>query len=206
LTTASASQIELVTLALYALEGDIRAVDTEDIAVKVHQLAPTRFSWRKYPDQINLELVRVYLSAAKDQERGGGLIDGTGRSGWTLTPAGLAWARTAAPKLLGKDFERSRKELLAGSIDEVRWRRERARVTSTTAWASWKTNPTVPVPMREAAEVFRIDAYAVGRTRALKVARLRQLFDDDPEIGPFIQATAEVVERKDEQDVGHESS
>lgn len=188
----------MVTLAVFLLGGDTKAVDTEDVAVKAHERAPGRFSWRKYPDQINLELVRVYLSAAKDQSRGGGYISGTGRSGWTLTPAGLAWAKKAARELEGKDLQRPRQDRLSGSIDEVRWQRERARVTNTRAWARWLVDPTAPIPEREAAEVFRIDTYAVGRTLDLKVARLRQLFEGDPEVGPFIQAAAEVAEAKGE--------
>ena len=199
--TDSTSQIEVVTLALYLQGGDTKAVDTEDVAIKAHELAPGRFSWRKYPDQINLELVRVYLSAAKDPTRGGGFIEGTGRSGWTLTPAGLAWAKKAAGKLEGKNLQRPRKDRLSGSIDEVRWQRERARVTNTRAWVRWLGNRKAPIPQREAAEVFRIDTYAVGRTRDLKIARARQLFEEDPEVGPFIEAAAAVMESKGEVDV-----
>ena len=55
--TGGPSQAEMVTLAVYRLGGAQRAVDTEDVAVEAHKLAPGRFSWRKYPDQINLELI-----------------------------------------------------------------------------------------------------------------------------------------------------
>lgn len=201
MTNTQTSQIEVVTLSLFLQGGDTRAVDTEDVAVKAHELAPGRFSWRKYPDQINLELVRVYLSAAKDQARGGGYVDGTGRSGWTLTPAGLAWAKKAALQLKDKDLHRPRQERLSGSIDEVRWQRERARVTNTKAWIRWLSDRTAAIPEREAAEVFRIDTYAVGRTRDLKIARVRQLLEEDPEVGPFIEAAAAVVEKKGGLDV-----
>ena len=40
---------------MYLLGGETRRVDTEDIAVKANELAPGRFAWKKYPDQINLE-------------------------------------------------------------------------------------------------------------------------------------------------------
>src|SRR5689334_18326851 len=59
------SQAEIVSLAVYRLGGAQRAVDTEDVAVEAHRIAPGRFSWKKYPDQINLELIRVFLSDAK---------------------------------------------------------------------------------------------------------------------------------------------
>ena len=83
---------------------------------------------------------------------------------------------------------------------------ERARVTSTKAWARWLVDRTTSIPERETAEVFRIDTYAVGRTRDLKIARVRQLFEEDPEVGPFIEAAAGIVESKGEVDVDQSGS
>lgn len=45
------SNNEIVTLAVFLLGGDSHCVDTEDVAVKVNEIAPGRFTWRKYPDQ-----------------------------------------------------------------------------------------------------------------------------------------------------------
>jgi len=198
--TSGPTQTELVVLAVHALGGDQRAVDTEDVAFKVNELAPGRFSWRKYPDQINLELVRVYLSAAKDSDHGA-LLTGSGQTGWTLTASGLKWAKGAGARLLTQDTSRARQERLAGSIDETRWRRERARVTSTAAWAHWRTGQK-DISRRDAAEVFRIDHYAVGRIRDLKVARLDEMFKDDPEVRPFLGAMAGIVQSEE----GHDES
>ena len=195
LTSAATSQIELVTLAVYLLGGATSAIDTEDIAVKANELAPGRFAWRKYPEQINLELIRVYLSAAKSR---GKYISGSGRTGWTLTARGLAWAESAAPNLVNSDMTRRREERKAGSIDESRWQRERARVTQTAAWLKWATQTGHTLSERDAAEVFRIDSYAIGRTRDLKVARLHEMFRDDPELRDFIAAAALALERKDD--------
>ena len=113
--TRGPSQVELVTLAVFILGGEEKRIDTEDVAMKAHELAPTRFAWRKYPNQINLELVRVYLSDGKSAEKGG-YIEGSGKTGWTLTPSGLRWAR-----------ETQRRQVLTlvsniagGSLDQVR--------------------------------------------------------------------------------------
>ena len=190
--TGTGSQVELVTLALYLLEGHRHVVDTEDVAVRVHKLAPGRFSWRKYPDQINLELVRVYLSAAKDSSRGG-WIDGTGKSGWTLTPSGLEWAKGNAQRFVDRDLTRRREERPGGSVDEQRWQRERNRLIKTPAWAKWVSPEKGNIVPRDAAEVFRIDSYAVGRTRDLKITRLRELFDSDPEISSFLAALTPLI-------------
>ncbi len=49
---------ELVVLAAYLVGAGSASADTEDIAMKANQLAPGRFSWRRYKDQINIESVR----------------------------------------------------------------------------------------------------------------------------------------------------
>ena len=186
------SQVEVVTVAVFLQGGDRHPVDTEDVAVKADQLAPGRFSWRKYPEQINLELIRVYLSDAKKPAKGAWL-DGSGKTGWTLTPAGLRWAKKAANALLGRDLTRARQQGGGGSIDEQRWRRERNRIVATNAWERWKSGDG-DISTREAAEVFRIDSYAVGRMKSLKLTRLRALFDDDPEIAPFLKEMSVILE------------
>lgn len=194
--TVDLKQSEIVTVAVFLLGGDQRAVDTEDAAVKAHELAPGRFAWKKYPEQINLELVRVYLSAAKKADRGG-YLSGSGRTGWSLTQNGLAWARRTARTLEGANLARKRERSQAGSIDENRWRRERSRILATDAWVRWVDGDRNPPP-KEAAEVFRIDSYAVGQLRETKITRLRSLFDEDDELGPFIARMSEIVSTSEE--------
>jgi len=189
--TTEPSQIEIVTLAVYLLGGDQHAVDTEDAAVKAHELAPGRFAWRKYPDQINLELIRVYLSDAKKPDKGG-LLAGSGRTGWSLTKKGLKWARTAAVRVEGADLDRRREESRAGSIDENRWRRERARILSTAAWERW-AHGDHDLSVKEAREVFRVDSYADRQLKETKITRLTSLFLDDEEIGPFLDHVASLL-------------
>lgn len=168
-------------------------VDTEDVAVKVHEIAPGRFSWRKYPDQINLELVRVALSDA-GKSKNGALVAGTGKSGWSLTNAGQRWVEAHAPRVLGRDLTRPRAERSAGSIDERRWQRERVRILTTEAWRQWDVAHDMAGITREAAhDLFRIDRYAMGRARELKVNRVRAMFADDEDLAPFLEAAATVA-------------
>lgn len=186
------SQVELVTLAVYFAGGAQRAVDTEDVAVKAFELAPERVAWRKYPQQINLELVRVYLSEAKTGREA--LVSGSGKTGWSLTQRGLEWARTVEPRLDGLNFRRARQDSRSGSIDENRWRRERARICSHPAWHRWLTGDHA-ITSKEAGEIFRIDTYSVGQIRESKITRLLDLFADDAEVAPFLtQASAALRE------------
>src|SRR5687767_15856094 len=86
---------EVLTLAVYLLGGETQRIDTEDIAIRANELAPGRFAWKKYPDQINLELIRVYLSDAKKAAKGRYLA-GSGNTGWMLSQRGLHFAREHA--------------------------------------------------------------------------------------------------------------
>lgn len=182
--TNDPSGLEVVLLATYRLGGAQRAVDTEDIAIEAHRLAPGRFSWRKHPEQINLELVRVNLSDAKKSEKGKLLI-GSGKTGWRFTQRGLKWVQRAAPKLKKMRTDISRKQSRSGSIDEQRWRRERSRITATKAWAMWVEGER-NIPQADAKMIFRIDSYAQGDLREAKITRVRSLFLEDEELGPFL--------------------
>jgi hypothetical protein len=53
------SNHEIVTLAVYLLGGDSKRIDTEDVAVKSNELAPGRFTWRKYADHFAQVFRRV---------------------------------------------------------------------------------------------------------------------------------------------------
>ena len=187
------TQTQLVALALYLLGGDRTVIDTEDVALRVHELAPGRFSWRKYPEQINLELVRVALSDARKQEAGA-LVTGTGRRGWSLTVDGRRWAEKNIGLAEGADLSRLRQERSAGSVDERRWQRERLRVLATDAWRRWSEVHDIAVITPEAAaDVYRVDRYVRGRARDMKVNRLRGMFAEDDQLAPFLDAAATVL-------------
>lgn len=64
------SNYQIVVIAAYLVGGDARRVDTEDIAVKANEIAPRRFSWRKYPEQINIDTVRKRLWDACKPDKG----------------------------------------------------------------------------------------------------------------------------------------
>lgn len=96
---------EMVLYALYALGGATEKCHTEDIAAKCYEFWPTVFSWTKYPQFPDKEIVRFGLTDSR-KDKYGALVDGragqnrgqsrkTGRrpasDGWTLTDAGVKW-------------------------------------------------------------------------------------------------------------------
>jgi len=98
---------ELVVYVLSLLGAESRRVHTEEIAVKCHELFPASFSWTRYTQIPDKDIVRVALTDAR-KARHGALVDGRsgerrGHSattkrdpvpdGWMLTEAGVRWVR-----------------------------------------------------------------------------------------------------------------
>lgn len=188
-----------MALALGELGAATRPVDTEDVAVKAHELAPTAFAWRKYPDHINLELVRVALVDAS-RPKSGGLAQGRGRGGWVLTDAGVFWLaanRSRVLESLGRRPEAGGARVKRP--ETLHAERERIRVTRSDAWHKWLSGGEVTVLDAEA--VFRVDHYTAANTRTTKIRALRDLFTDDAELDPFLavmaaRATSNATRRK----------
>ncbi|HZR70895.1 MAG TPA: hypothetical protein VFB01_17780 [Burkholderiales bacterium] len=188
LTTAALNNPQIVTVAVYVLGGDRRYVDTEDVAVKANELAPRRFAWRKHPDQINLELVRVYLSDAKKPEHGE-YLRGSGNEGWMLTAEGLAYARQAARRLDPGLLAR----VPMSPAERRQHARERRRLLATEAYAKFRAGHLGEVSRREAETFFRVDDYVVGAARERKIDRLLAMFSNDAELGEASRAIATIL-------------
>ncbi len=182
LSRASLSNHEIVTIATYLVGGDVRHVDTEDVAIKANELAPGRFTWRKYRDQINLEIIRVYLSDAKKLAKGGYLL-GSGNDGWLLTEAGLRFAKSQVRDLPGIDL--SRRSL--SQREQQQHRLERVRMLSSEAYGKFRAGDIDSVTIQEAEAFFRLNEYVVGKARQQKVARMVNTYADDPELGDAIK-------------------
>jgi len=91
---------EIALFSLYLLGGWKKRIHTEDIALKCFKLAPTKFSWTKYPRYPDLAPARFALEGAK-KESSGALVEGesekkkntTNIGGWRLTKVGVKWIK-----------------------------------------------------------------------------------------------------------------
>lgn len=178
--------MEVTVLAVYVLGGDQTPVDTEDAAMKANEIAPGRFTWRKYPDQVSLEHVRVFLSDAK-KSKYGSLLAGDGTKGWRLTAAGMEWTSRNAHRAIAGSAERKR-------VDRGLERRrmtEQVRIRGLPAWDKFAAGEAVS--LREAEAVFRVSEYVRGSRREQLVDRNRTLFTEDEELRPFVEAMAQIV-------------
>ena len=188
--TTEARRLDIVVLAVYLLEGDRKSVDTEDIAVKSHELAPGMFSWQKYPGQINLRLVHVTLFDAR-KPKYGSLLTGSHTEGWRLSSAGLDWANSRGRELLTGGLKWNQESRKSGSVDTKRKQREKKRLKTSLAWESW--NNGAPISVRDARDLFRIDAYSTRKMLEIKVVRLQSLFTDDVDISRFLKDAGDLV-------------
>ena len=97
--TDTLSDKDIAVYALYVLGGWQTRVHTEDVALKCYELAPSKFSWVKYPQFPDPTPARFALEAAKKAENGA-LVKGeserkkttTNIGGWMLTADGTKWA------------------------------------------------------------------------------------------------------------------
>ena len=179
----SVANHEIVTLAVYLLGGDSKHVDTEDVAVKANELAPGRFTWKKYPDQIHLEHIRVYLSDAKKPSKGSFLL-GSGRQGWLLTERGLAFARENVNQIQSSDLSRA-----PLTPQQRQWiRRERERMLTSAAFSKLIAGLNDEISDAEVESFFGLSDYIVGKVRERKLTRMLNLLGEDEDLGPTIYA------------------
>lgn len=189
--TAQMANHEIVTLALFLCGGEIRYVDLEDVAVKSNELAPRRFTWRKYKDQINIKNVGAFLHDAR-KGKYGALVTGSEKEGWMLTQNGCQFCRERLPVLdkanLSIDQRLTPKE-------RQRITRERERIRTSDTFLKAKRRGTAAVSMEEAERLFRLNAYITGQSRKDKITRILNVFRNDSELGGVVKELAEFVLR-----------
>lgn len=171
---------EAATVALLHRGGDRTKVVTEDVAIEAAVLAPGLFSWVKYPDRIDKEIVRVALSDAKLKKK---WTIGSHSQGWMLTSEGVAFARANEKRI----------EQQAGAGPQARdpeLEKERARMLASDAYVHAQRDGVDAITDDEADAFFRLIAYIRGQPRQRKIARLENAFRDDVELGPLIVALA----------------
>ena len=177
------SNAEAVILSLFDLGADQVAIDTEDIAVLAAKIAPGQFQWRKYPEYIDLETVRLALKDAKSR----GLVAGSMKNGWVLTPTALQWAK-------GPAGAESKGKARVDRGNEKRRAFEAARIKNLPAFEKYASGTEVDV--REAEQVFRVDVYSSSECYQRSINRIKSLFLDDTEIAEFLDAMAQVIDSR----------
>lgn len=124
---------ELVVYGLYVAGGATERIHTEDLALKCWELFPDSFSWTKYAQYPDKDIVRVALTDARKDKYGAlvsGRVEGhaAGAShsepeGWLLTEKGLAWIKENL-SLFGDDAanreRKAHRQLLLRRVKELK--------------------------------------------------------------------------------------
>jgi len=188
----SFSNTEIVAIAVYLLGGTSAYIDTEDIAVKANELAPGRFTWKKYKDQINIYNVRKGLWDGKNSKKGGYIL-GSHIRGWMLSKGGLKFCKSRIKDLEANDLAR-----LPISQKELNWKtHEKRRMLSCAAYEKVIGDRLDELTKPELEEFFRVDDYIIGEARERKLTRIVNIFDEDPEVGSIIKVLYERIRKND---------
>lgn len=187
--TISFSNKEIVVFAVYLLGGESTYTDQEDIAVKVNEIAPGRFLWKKYKNQIDLAAVTKRLYDAKTD----GKLLGSSMDGWILSEKGLEFSKKEIKYLKNVDLSRTS----LNQKEKVWQNREKIRMMSTKAYERLIIDRSENIATKDAEIFFRLDEYITGMARERKLARIINTFSDDRDLGWIVKLLAEKV-RKNE--------
>jgi len=184
------SNTEIAVLALFLAGGDKNYVDTEDVAMEANKIAPGRFAWRKYPEQINLRLIEIRLCEGKSPKKGGYII-GSMKQGWILSEKGLEFVMDHIKRVEKEDFSRtpmSKKE-------KAYYHGEIERMLTSTAYNKIRTGKPDTITAPEADAFFRLDEYTTGLARKEKMTRIINTFGNHTDLGHAIKILSKKVRK-----------
>ena len=168
------SKPQLVTIAVALLDGDTAYVDREDIALKVNEIAPGRFNWRKYPERIDLDAVGGALRNAKKAENGE-LVVGNNTKGWMLSPAGLKWIKTVDLDAVYDELAVKYRKASISASQEV----ERIRLSNTKVYKLFVEGKSEAITVQDFYEFARVNEYFQTKTRQRRYAIIANAVSDD---------------------------
>jgi hypothetical protein len=173
------SNSQIVAIGVARLGGDVRAVDTEDVAMEIFKLAPKRFSWKKYPDIPDLHTARVALADAQRVDPP--LLVGGIKDGWMLSPEGVKWITSLldgeGEGIALDDTEKAKR----GSVYALK-EAEKARLRRTSAFLRFHSNNVDDISLTDFYEFVRINEYFPLRKRRERLAAIENVVLDEPKL------------------------
>jgi hypothetical protein len=180
---------------LYLAGGATARVHTEDVALKCWELYPDSFSWTKYPQYPDKDIVRVALTDARKTKYGAllsgrveGQSSGSGeQEGWILTESGLTWIRQYADELdensAAKAERKSHRQLLLKRVRDLK---------GTPLYRTFLSNPSAFAPQIGELAAFlrcRVDAPEMVWDRRFTEIRRVGIDSGDSELEQFVAAS-----------------
>lgn len=177
LSTTEFSNVQLVTLAVYHLGGEVKAVDIEDVAVQAFQIGPEKFAWKKYPEMIDKGVVQFALKDASIPKKGLPLLSGSIKHGYMLTTYGSEWVKTVIERLNNKvdlsfrNTSTSEKLVL-----------ERTRLETSVAFRKFSSSKLSTITEADFQEFSRVNEYFPEHARLRRFNIIERAVQDHPEL------------------------
>lgn len=162
------SNAQLVTLVVAELGGATKAVDIEDVAIRAFEIQPHRFSWRKYPERIDLRVVQYALKDAAKGKNGKPLLKGSLKHGYLLAPFGLSWVQENSNIAFDKIGTVTRKE---SAFDKLSI--EQARLLTSSAFHKFMSEDLNSIGQSDFEEFARVNDYFPEHIRQKRFAVIK---------------------------------
>lgn len=176
------SNVQLVTLAVYYLGGETKAIDIEDIAVQASEISPEKFAWKKYPHLIDKSVVQFALKDASIPKKGQPLLSGSIKHGYLLTAAGLEWAKGYR----GRKKTQSEKNFRNNSTSE-KLILERARLETSLAFRKYLSGDLEGITESDVQDFTRVNEYFPEHARQRRRTIIDNAVQGNPELETFWQ-------------------
>ncbi len=167
------SNPEILTLVVYLLDGTVSPVDLEDAAIEAFNLAPKKFSWIKYENQIDLRIVQYALQdACKPNMK---YLRGNSKHGYMLTQAGLAWAKQFDEKkqLTTTSRKKSPSDVIL---------REKMRLQATRAYRKFVANEKDKITIMDFQEFTKVNDYFPKHIKDQRYEKIENSIRDDEDL------------------------
>jgi len=187
---------DLVTYVLGLLGGEFNKRHTEDIAKRCFELFPRSFSWVKFTQFPDKDLVRVALYDARKPEFGS-LVEGAysskdmAKDGWILTDEGTEWFRENAERIEAREGES-----VAPSKHRQVARKKLQRILDHPVWKAYKQNPAAFSPsLVELSDLFRcrVDADERIWDKRFETAETLARASEEIDLSDFIRRCRKTV-------------
>ena len=189
------SDQEVVLVAMLELDGQHHSIALENIAMKAALQPPHRFRWRHYPGQVDLEAIRAILHELANPPGNKSAVVGDEDGGWLLNRHGIVRAMASRASWPSIESSACVPDLVPSSASDLAIRDpvvttletekrralEYARLREDPAFIKARDAKAGAITRREAENCFRLDDYALGAARRIRIERLRNLFLDDAE-------------------------
>jgi hypothetical protein len=167
------SNPEILTLAVYLRGGAVSPVDLEDAAIEAFNLAPKKFSWKKYEDQIDLRIAQYALQDAC--KTGMGYLKGGSKHGYMLTQTGLNWVEKYDES---KQFSTTSRKSSPSDL----LLKEQIRLQKSRAYEKFISGNPSKITMMDFREFARVNDYFPEHVRKQRYTKIDNVVKDDEKL------------------------